>query len=77
MDRGSRHRRDIWRSGTTQDRLRFQDPVSPLELAAGTPPDQVPGRIRMAAFADFAQYPQFGATIAGNAARIVAALGKQ
>ena len=31
----------------------------------------------MAAFSDFAQYPQFGATFAGNAARIVAALGRR
>ena len=64
------------------DLVRFRDYLRALigevtaELAAGTPPDQVPGRIRMAAFSDFAQYPQFGATFAGNAARIVAALGK-
>jgi glyoxylase-like metal-dependent hydrolase (beta-lactamase superfamily II) len=62
------------------DLTRFRDYLRALigevkaELAAGTPPEQVPGRVRMAAFGDFAQYPQFGATFAGNAARIVAAL---
>ena len=68
---------------TPADLIRFRDYLAALigrvgaDLASGTPSDQVPGRIRMPDFSDFAQYPQFGATFAGNAARVVAEIGER
>ena len=66
-----------------RDLLRFRDYMRTLvqrvtELVdAGVPSDSVPNRIDMTDFKDFVQYPQFDATFAGNARRVVAALAKE
>lgn len=62
---------------TGDDLARFRDYLRTLDtraaalLGEGVPPDSVPHRIRAAEFADFGQFPQYNATVAGNAARIV------
>ncbi len=63
-----------------RDLLRFRDYLKTLVrrvtdlVDAGVLPDSVPSRIDMSDFKDMAQYPQFDATFAGNARRVVAAL---
>ncbi len=58
------------------DLARFRDYLGMLVrrvadlLAAGVPPDSVPAQIRMPEFADFAQFPQFHATVHDNAAAV-------
>ena len=65
------------------DLIRFRDYLTALvgrvreALGSGTPPDRVPGSIRMPEFADFGQYPEFGATFAGNAKRVGAELAER
>ncbi len=62
---------------TGADLARFRDYLRTLDtraaalLSEGVPPDSVPHRIRTPEFADFGQFPQYNATIAGNTARIV------
>jgi YVTN family beta-propeller protein len=62
---------------TPADLVRFLKYLRTIEsrsgalLARGVPPDSIPGRIRLPEFADFAQFPEYHATIADNAARMV------
>jgi glyoxylase-like metal-dependent hydrolase (beta-lactamase superfamily II) len=56
-----------------QDLVRFRDYLTTLVhrvgelIDQGIPPDSAASRVRMPEFADFAQYPDFHATIADNA----------
>jgi cyclase len=65
---------------TPADLTRFRDYLAALidqvriAFHRGDPPDGIAAAIQMPDFQDFAQYPQYQATFAGNAARVLAEL---
>lgn len=60
-----------------RDLIRFRDYLQAMEsqtatlLAAGTPPEEIPQRLDLGEFSDFAQFPEYNATFHGNATRVV------